>query len=119
MSISFQGKALVIDGHSIELAWPVLDAIEDAGKVFVLFDPDSYLSDPSYKVTRRQGAPAIKNLIALTKAGVKLWEAETPDSSDYYYRLTSTEPLVANTFSSYRCEIDPDSGAIKKREFLK
>lgn len=119
MNISFQGKTLVINGHSIQLAWPVLDAIETADKVFVLFDPDSYLLDPSYNVMRRQGAPAIRNLIALTKAGVKLWEAELPEASDYYYRLTSTAPLVAISFSSYKCEIDPNNGAIKKREFLK
>lgn len=119
MSVSFQGKSLLIDGQSVQVSWPVLDAVEQGDKVFVLLDPDSYLLDPSYKVIRRQGGPAIKNLIAMTKTGVKLWEAEMPEASDYYYRLTSAAPLIANSFSSYRCEIDPNNGAIRNKEFLK
>lgn len=119
MSISFRGNTLVIDGHSFQLPWPVLDAIEQTDRVFVLFDPDSYLLDPDYKVRRRQGAPAIKNLIALTKAGTMLWEADLPEASDYYYRLSSTAPLVANSFSSYKCEIDSNNGMIIKKDFLK
>lgn len=119
MSVSFQGNNLMVDGQPIQMPWPVLDAREEGDKVFVLFDPDSYLLDPNYKRLRRQGAPAIRNLIALTKAGAKLWEAEFPEASDYYYRLNSTDPLVANSFSSYRCEINADDGAIKNKEFLK
>ena len=119
MSVSFQGKTLLIDGQSVQMPWSVLDAVEQGDKVFVLFDPDSYLLDPNYKVMRRQGTPAIRNLIAITKAGAKLWEAEMPKASDYYYRLSSAAPLIANSVSSYRCEIDPNNGAIKNKEFLK
>lgn len=119
MTISFQGSILTIDSQLIQLAWPVLDAIEEGNRVFVLLDPDSYLLDPNYKRVRRQGAPAIRNLVALMKNGTKLWEAELPEPSDYYYRISSSKPLVANSFSSYRCEISPDTGAIMKKEFLK
>ena len=42
-----------------------------------------------------------------------------PKASDYYYRLSSVAPLIANSVSSYRCEIDPNNGAIKSKEFLK
>lgn len=119
MSVSFQGKTLLIDGQSVQMPWYVLDAVEQGNKVFVLLDPDSYLLDPNYKIMRRQGAPAIRNLIAVTKTGATLWEAEMPEASDYYYRLSSATPLIANSFSSYRCEIDPSNGAIKNKEFLK
>lgn len=119
MSISFQGRVLVIDGQPIQMPWPVLDAIEHGVAVFVLFDPDSYLLDPDYKKMRRQGTPAIKNLVAIDKSGNKLWEADLPMASDYYYRIVSAAPLIANSFSSYRCEIDISSGAIKGKDFLK
>lgn len=119
MTTSFQGNTLTIDGQSIQLAWPVLDAIEEGDRVYVLFDPDSYLLDQNYKKMRRKGAPAIRNLVALMKNGTKLWEAELPESSDYYYRISSSRPLIVNSFSSYRCEISPDNGAVVRKEFLK
>lgn len=119
MSISFLSKILMIDGQPIQMPWPVLDAIEHDGRVFVLFDPDSYLLNPDYKKMRRQGAPAIKNLVAIDKSGNKLWEADLPTASDYYYRISSVTPLIVNSFSSYRCEIDSKSGVIKDRELLK
>jgi hypothetical protein len=119
MSVSFHGSNLIVDGQSIQMPWPVLDAREEGDKVFVLFDPDSYLLDANYKRMRRQGAPAVRNLVALTKGGAKLWEAELPETSDYFYRLISTKPLVANSFSSYKCEINADDGAVKSKEFMK
>lgn len=119
MTISFQSNTLTIDGQLLQLAWPILDAIEEGNRVFVLLDPDSYLVDPNYKKMRRQGVPAIRNLVALMKDGTSLWEAELPESSDYYYRINSSKPLVVNSFSSYRCEINPDNGMIVRKEFLK
>lgn len=119
MSISYEGTNLEIDGLVLSMPWPVLDAVEQGNKVFVLYDPDSYLLDPNYKMMRRQGAPAIKNLSAFSKSGAKLWEAEMPELGDYYYRISSSSPLIANSFSSYRCEIDANTGLIKKKEFLK
>lgn len=119
MSILFQGKELVIDGSSIQMALPILDAVQYGEKIFVLFDPNSYLLDPEYKKMRKQGVQAIKNLIAINKAGIKLWEADFPESADYYYKITSTIPLVVNSFSSYRCEINIDTGKIKTMDFYK
>jgi hypothetical protein len=92
MTISFKGNTLTIDGQLVQLAWPILDAIEEGNRLFVLLDPDSYLLDPSYKKMRRQGTPAIRN---------------------------SSKPLVVNSFSSYRCEINSENGTILKKEFLK
>lgn len=119
MSVCFQDRTLFIDGQPTDMPWKVLNAIEHRDKVFVLFDPDSYLLNQDYKMMRREGLPPIRNLVAYTRNGVKLWEAEFPESSDYYYQLISASPLVASSFSSYRCEIDPDSGKIKQKVFLK
>jgi hypothetical protein len=119
MTTDFIGNILTIDGHSIRMAWPVLDAIDGGDRVFVLLDPDAYLCDPHYKKMRRRGAPAIRNLVAIAKSGVKLWEAELPEYSDYYYRISSSKPLVAMSFSSHKCEISTDDGTITRKDFLK
>ena len=87
--------------------------------VFVLLDPDSYLASTAYKLARQQGAPAMRNLIAFNSRGDRLWEAEMPGVSDYYYKIQSASPLSAYSFSSYLCEIDPKSGRIAKRTFFK
>lgn len=119
MTISFQANTLVVDGHPMQMPWLVLDAVEQSDKVIVLLDPDSYLLDPNYKQVRRRGGAAIKNLLAIDKTGAKLWEAELPEQADYYYRIGSASPLTANSFSSYRCEIDANTGSIRSKEFLK
>lgn len=119
MTISFQANTLVVDGHPIQMPWLVLDAVEQLDKVIVLLDPDSYLLDPSYKQVRSRSGAAIRNLLAIDKSGVKLWEAVLPVQADYYYRIDSISPLMANSFSSYRCEIDANNGSIRSKEFLK
>ena len=43
MTISFQANTPVVDGHPMQMRWLVLDAVEQADKVIVLLDPDSYL----------------------------------------------------------------------------
>jgi hypothetical protein len=119
MAVTYSSRTLKIDELSVEMQWPILAVAENEDKVFVLLDPDTYLSDITYKTSRRHGAPAVYNLIAVGRAGERLWEAEYPEPSDYYYKLTSVSPLVAMSFSSYRCEIDVDSGRIVNKEFLK
>jgi hypothetical protein len=119
MTTTFAGRTLNINGQSTELPWPILIATESEDVVYVLLDPDSYLADIEYSAARRSGAPAIRNLLAFSKASQKLWEAELPEKSDYYYKIISVEPLKANAFSSHRCELDPRTGAIVCKEFFK
>jgi hypothetical protein len=115
MSIAFSGRSMDINGQSVELPWPVRQAIEHRDKVFVLLDPDAYLSSPGYK----KEEPALRNLWAFDMSGRKIWEAALPEDSDYYYRLTSVDPLVANSFSSHICTIDSGSGAVLQAQFVK
>jgi hypothetical protein len=121
MKISFEKNVLHVDSKIYELKWPILDVKNIKDTIIVLFDPDSYLLDPEYKKSRQQGAAPIKNLVAFTQAGEKLWEAEFPERErgDYYYQISSTSPLTAATFSSYSCEIDPSNGKIIRKEFYK
>jgi len=119
MTIEIHGNALTIDGRAVQLDWPVLEVAETLDKVFVLLDPDAYLGDAGYKSSLRNGGPAIRNLVAISRDGRRLWEAELPDVRDYYYQFSSIEPLHVNSFSSFLCEIDPENGKILTKEFLK
>lgn len=114
-----EGHEMDLAGRSVSLPWPALEVVAADGMNFVLLDPDSYLQDAEYRAARRAGAPAIKNLWAFTPKGEKLWEAELPESSDYYYKIVSVAPLVALSFSSWRCVLIPATGNIQEKQFLK
>jgi hypothetical protein len=120
MSISFSGAELRFgSGASQIFEWPIREAAEGIDKILVLLDPDVYLIDPTYKQNRSKGAPALRNLIALDNQGRTVWKAEMPEAADYYYRFVSVSPLVVDSFSSYRCEIDILSGRIVRKQFFK
>jgi hypothetical protein len=119
MTVSFSGKKLTLNGRAIELPWPVLAAVEHGEKTFVLLDPDVYLVDPQYKALHARGVPALRNLLAIGEGGEILWEGNLPEAADYYYKITSVAPLTVSSFSSYSCEIDPNSGKIIRRVFFK
>ena len=116
---TFKGNEIEIGAKVIRLPWPILSTMEVEDKVVVLLDPNAYLKDPTYLSEMKNGKESIKNMIAFNKNGEKIWEAELPEKSDYYYKVLSRTPLIANSFSSYSCEIDIDTGLIRKQEFLK
>lgn len=119
MNIEFSGSELSIDDRRLMLQWRILDAFSLSGIIIVLFDPDAYLLDPSYKLQRRLGCDAIRNLCAFSYDGSKIWEADFPEKTDYYYAVYSKSPLLVNSFSSFRCEIDPTTGRISSKVFMK
>jgi hypothetical protein len=96
------------------LQWPIRDAVEIDDKIIVLLDPNAYLKDPSFE----KGSD-FRNLIAFSKEGKKLWEAEYPQLEDYYYEIESKYPLRVYSFSSYDCIIDEKTGQIISMEFFK
>jgi hypothetical protein len=118
-TISFNGVEVHLNGHSLKMPYAVLDAFLSEGKLIVLLDPDAYMLDPAYKAHRRQTGIALRNLVAFDLNGRKLWEAEYPQNSDYYYKISSKTPLVVYSFSSFACEIDPLTGNIKAKSFFK
>jgi hypothetical protein len=119
MPITIQGNRLVIDGRSIELQWPILDAIEGKDRIFVLFDPSKVHFVQGEKGLVRRPGRVIPNLIAIGKDGTLLWEGAYPQTEDYYYNFSPAGKLAVNSFSSWRCEIDPNTGAIVGKVFFK
>ena len=118
-TVTYQGRTVTIDGNSYQMPYEIRDAFALDAMVIVLLDPNSYLNDPAYGKERRRGVNPLRNLLALDGNGAVLWEAEFAEAVDYYYRVVSTAPLVALSFSSYRCEIDPGTGRIVRKEFFK
>jgi hypothetical protein len=101
------------------LPYRARSVLECSGVTVVLIDPDHYLADPEYRIRKDAGAPALRNLWAFDAAGQKLWEAELPESNDYFYEVVAVTPLTANAFSGYTCELDPLQGRIVRRTYTK
>jgi len=119
MNLSFNDIKLRIGDCEVVTPWPVLDAFDDGHRIIALLNPDAYLTDPTYKIQRRSGLPPNKNLLAYSYDGHLLWAADFPTNVDYYYRISSQQPLLVNSFSSFRCEIDPATGKITRKDFFK
>ncbi|MFC1748567.1 hypothetical protein ACFL2V_07140 [Pseudomonadota bacterium] len=110
-NISYSKNSVTIAGVTITLEHVVLIAFELKGKVIVLFDPDEYI--PKFG--------QFNNFIALDLEGAKMWEAELPttETGDCYFKVSSREPLIVNSYKSYVCEIDSDTGKIISKNFTK
>ena len=111
IGVTHSGKTVVIGGRPIEMEYPVVEAFQLGDKVVVMLDPDAY----------NQKFGQFRNLLAFTPEGEALWVAELPTSmsSDTYTRISSKNPLVADSFTSYACEINQSSGEIIKKSFYK
>ncbi|MDP2392277.1 MAG: hypothetical protein U1E09_05065 [Methylococcales bacterium] len=118
-SVTYQGRTLFVNAKSFFLPYEIRDAFILQGKIVVLADPNSFLNDPSYCKERRRGINPFKNLLALSFDGSIIWEAEFPENVDYYYSISSKQPLVVNSFSSFKCNIDIDTGEIIAKQFYK
>ncbi len=118
-AVSHDGDIIRIDGKPTRMEYMVRDAFWADGRAIVLLDPDAYLDKLTYGKARRRSRDPVQNLRAYSPAGELLWQAEQPEADDHYYRVESREPLVALSFSAYRCDIDLDSGRILKKHRLK
>lgn len=118
-SVSHQGNTVLVDGITLSMPYAIREAFMLDDRIIVLLDPDSYLTDPSYGRERRRGDNPLRNLFALSRDGKVLWEAAFPEKVDYFYRIVSRSPLTALSFSSFRCEIDPQTGMVVGKTFLK
>jgi hypothetical protein len=116
-AVSHEGDILKIDGKSVRMEFMVRDAFWSNGKAVVLLDPGAFLDEPSG--TRKRSRDPVKNLRAYEPTGRLLWEAEQPEVDDHYYLIESREPLVALSFSAFRCDLDIQSGKILRKHKLK
>ncbi len=116
-AVSHEGDILKIDGKSVRMDFMVRDAFWSGGKAVVLLDPGAFLDEPSG--TRKRSRDPVRNLRAYEPSGKLLWEAEQPEVDDHYYLIESREPLVALSFSAFRCDLDLKSGRILRKHKLK
>ena len=122
MNITYDGSKLQIDGKAVETPSPIREAFAVRWGVIVLMDQFADLKGPVLDIREIRNAPKGTNLFCYSPDGTLLWKAELPtgeNSEDYYYRVSSRSPLVVNSFSSYRCEIDPATGRIIGKDFFK
>jgi hypothetical protein len=118
-TIAHDGDIIRIDGKPTRMEYMVRDAFWAHGRAIVLLDPHAFLDNPAFGAARRKSRKPVQNLRAYSPAGEMLWQAEQPELADHYYRIESREPLVALSFSAYRCDIDPRSGRILGKTLLK
>ncbi len=107
--IEIKGNRVNFDGLELDSEYPVQDARQAGDILLVLYRPESF----------RGGQ--FRNLVAFDLSGCEIWKAELPTSMgmDAYYQLVSENPIVADSYCSYRCTIDTSTGKIIKKEFFK
>jgi len=117
--VSHEGDTIRIDGRPVRMEFMVRDAFWARDRAIVLLDPKAYLDDPNYGAQRRKSRKPVHNLRAYAPSGEMLWEAQQPELEDHYYLIESREPLVALSFSGYRCDVDLATGGIQRKARLK
>jgi len=117
-AVSHDGDIVRIDGKPLRMEFMVRDAFWAGGRAVVLLDPHAFLDDPAYGGRKAPRDPP-KNLRAYAPSGELLWEAQQPEVLDHYYMIESRNPLVALSFSAYRCDLDLASGRILAKKKLK
>ena len=99
-------------GHRIQTEAPAQEFFTRGDRVIALLDPDKGPYHPNNRYA---------NLVCYAADGTLVWRAELPTSGggDCYFKVRSEDPIVVSSFSSYRCTIDPETGRIVDRTFLK
>jgi len=107
--IEIKDNKVQFDSCEINGEYPVYDARQAGSILLVLYRPESV----------RIGQ--FRNLVAFDLSGCEVWRAELPTSMsmDAYYQIVSENPIVADSYCSYRCMIDEATGNILKKEFFK
>lgn len=116
-TVTHDGDTVRIDGKPIRMDHMVRDAFWAGGHAIVLLYPETFLDEPGG--ARKRPRDPVRNLRAFSPSGELRWEAEQPELEDYYYIIESREPLVALSFSAYRCDLDVTNGRILSKTKLK
>lgn len=118
-TVTHDGDIVKIDGKPVRMEFMVRDSFWAVDRAVVLLDPNAFLDSPAYGTQRRRSRKPVQNLRAYSPAGEILWQAEQPELEDHYYKIESRDPLVALSFSAYRCDIDGTTGRITSKTKLK
>ena len=116
-AVTHDGDIVRIDGKPVRMEYMVRDAFWADGRAIVLLDPGAFLDAPGG--ARKRSRDPVHNLRAYSPSGELQWQAEQPELDDHYYLIQSRKPLVALSFSAYRCDLDLASGRILKKKKLK
>lgn len=122
MKLIFNKSEFKIKGKTIKAPFPIRDAFISKKGVIVLMDLFATLEGPILDIREVRRIPKEVNLFCYSINGEVLWKAELPvgeNTEDYYYKITSHCPLIVHSFSSFLCEIDPETGKILNKEFVK
>ena len=103
-TVTHDGDIVRIDGKPLRMEFMVRDAFWTGSQAVVLLDPDAFLDAPGG--ARKEPRDPVHNLRAYAPSGELQWEAEQPEVQDHYYMIENREPLVALSFSAYRCDLD-------------
>lgn len=114
-AVSHDGDIVRVGGRPLRMDYMVRDAFWSDGRAIVLLDPTAFLDDPAYGARKRSRDP-VQNLRAYSPSGKLLWLAEQPELDDHYYMIETHQPLVALSFSAFRCDIDAGTGRILRKE---
>ena len=114
-AVTHDGDIVRVGGKPLRMEYMVRDAFWANGRAIVLLDPTAFLDDPAYGSRKRSRDP-VQNLRAYSPSGKLLWQAEQPELDDHYYMIEKQEPLVALSFSAYRCDVDLATGRILRKE---
>jgi hypothetical protein len=111
-SVTFAAEVLQVGAVKLIQPYPIDEAFWVGDVVVLLYSPDSEHS--------KFGQFA--NLIAIDpETGDEIWQAELPTTTtgDRYYNVASHEPLVVRSVKSFVCTIDPETGRIINKQFVK
>ncbi|MBY0273458.1 MAG: hypothetical protein K2X02_08675 [Alphaproteobacteria bacterium] len=113
-NFSFEGKVITTENFSKELDYPIQSIIylENKQYLIVLYDRDSNI--------RKWGQ--FPNIICLDSKGEKIWTVELPttDTGDSYSRMQfKNGKLIADSWCSFSCEINVNTGKIIESIFTK
>jgi len=117
-TVTHDGDIVKIGGKPLRMEFIVRDAFWAGNHAVVLLDPHAFFDDPAYGGRKAPRDP-VKNLRAYAPSGELQWEAEQPEVQDHYYLIETRDPLVALSFSAYRCDLDLASGRILAKTKLK
>lgn len=101
--LALEGGHIVTSAGRFKARWEVLEAVEDGGKVFVIYD---YMAFP-------RGEPA-RNLFAYDLKGKELWRAGDigAGATDAFTQFAGESPARVSNFAGYECEIDLETGKV-------
>jgi outer membrane protein assembly factor BamB len=113
-NFSFEDKVITTEKFSKELDYPIQSIVylENKQNFIVLYDMDSNI--------RKWGQ--FPNIICLNSKGEKIWTVELPTTStgDSYCQMELEDgKLIADSWRSYSCEIDVNTGRIINKLFFK